>query len=233
MTLSPYWRAGLTLLLTLATAVACRAADDAASTAPEQGKIDLNQPYHCMFTETPVVIDGVLDDPVWQKAPLVSMATYGKRERPLSLTEARMAYDRDYLYVAFKAYDEDIWSYLTERDSSTASEDVLEVFFKTHPERPAYFNFEINALGTVYDAYHVRRAGTPERPQSFFYKRWMRWDCEGLRMAINIHGTLNDPTDRDEYWIMEVAIPFRKAANSPPVRPLPAVVFTTTKSGAA
>ena len=158
--------------------------------------------YRCPYSETPVVVDGELNEPVWKKAEIMSLVIPVSFEEPISRTEAKIAYDKDFLYVAFKAYDQDIWGYLTERDSSTCSEDVLEIFFKTDPAKDPYFDFEINALGTVYDAYCVKRhfAGGD--------KRWAHWDCAGLKVASKVKGTINDLTDKDEYWILEVAIPF-------------------------
>ena len=34
------------------------------------------------------------------------------------------------------------------------------------------------------------------------------WDCEGMKVKIFIKGELNNPEVIDEYWQMEVAIPF-------------------------
>lgn len=168
------------------------------TTAPEV----MRAAYNCPFSETPITVDGELNEPIWEKAQTIPLVIPVSFQQPISKTEAKVVYDKNYLYVAFKAYDEDIWSLLTERDSSTCNEDVLEVFFKTHPDKDPYFNFEINALGTVLDAYNLKRNAAGN------YKRWSQWDCAGLKMAIKVKGTLNDWTDRDEYWILEVAIPF-------------------------
>ena len=47
-----------------------------------------------------------------------------------------------------------------------------------------------------------RGAGGPD------HHRWSRWDCPGLKSAVAIKGTLNEPSDVDEYWQLEAAIPF-------------------------
>ena len=158
--------------------------------------------YDCPFSETPLTVDGELNEPVWKKAKTIALVIPVSFQEPISKTEARIVYDKDFLYVAFKAYDEDIWGMTTERDSATCNEDVLEVFFKTHPDKDPYFNFEINALGTVLDAYNVKRNAAGN------YKRWSQWDCAGLKMVSKVKGTVNNWADRDEYWILEVAIPF-------------------------
>jgi hypothetical protein len=61
----------------------------------------------------------------------------------------------------------------------------------------------INPLGTVYDAYNIGR-----NSGGYDHHRWAAWNCEGLRVGISINGTLNDPSDMDHCWQMELAIPF-------------------------
>jgi hypothetical protein len=124
-------------------------------------------------------------------------------ETPISRTEVRLLWDKEYLYVGFRAYDKDVWSYLTERNARTCSEDVLEIFLKTHPDKEPYFNFEINALGTIYDAYNLKRGAGGEDCH-----RWSMWDIQGMKVAVYVNGELNNPDVIDEYWQLEVAIPF-------------------------
>lgn len=96
--------------------------------------------YACVFTSEPIKIDGFLDEPAWQKAKILNFIRPGTFKEPISKTEGRFLYDNNYLYVGIKAYDQDIWSYYTERDSSTCLEDVLEIFIKpdpiAHPDGP-------------------------------------------------------------------------------------------------
>lgn len=159
--------------------------------------------YRCGFIDEPIIVDGVLDELVWQQALPMGLVLPVSHAEPISKTEAKLLWDKNYLYVGFKAHDKDIWSYLAERDSLTCSEDVLEVFIKPDADKDGYYNFEINALNTVYDAFNLKRnAGGSD------HHRWSRWNCEGLKSAVSIKGTLNDPNDVDEYWCLEVAVPF-------------------------
>lgn len=189
-------RTNLFIVILLAWAAAgCR------SPVPPHAEPEVKvEPYSCPFVSTPVTLDGELNEPAWNAAQVINFVLPESLGRPISRTEARMVYDKDFLYVAFKAYDQDVWGVFAARDSSTCREDVLEVFFKTNPDKDPYFDFEINALGTVFDAYVVKRNAGDHR--------WLRWNCAGLKKAINIKGTLNAWMDKDEYWIMEVAIPF-------------------------
>jgi hypothetical protein len=156
----------------------------------------------CVRIDKPIKVDGLLDEAAWQKADVLDFYVPETHNAPLSKTEGRLLWDSKYLYVGLKAYDRDIWSYHKNRDDPTCYEDVLEVFFKTDPEKEPYYNFEINALNTVYDAFNIRRG------KAGGDYRWKQWNCPGLKSAVSIKGTLNNCEDEDEYWILEVAIPF-------------------------
>jgi hypothetical protein len=159
--------------------------------------------YDCRYIAEPIEIDGSLSAPQWRLATPIGFMLPRTHRTPLSKTEGRLLWDDDYLYVGFHAEDKDIYSYYTERDSATCDEDVLEVFFKPDANKDPYYNFEINALNAVYDALNLKRgAGGPD------HHRWSRWSCPGLKSAVAVKGTLNDPADVDEYWQLEVAIPF-------------------------
>ena len=160
------------------------------------------QAYPCIFTSAPITIDGSFDEPSWRKASKLPFTIFVTSKKSVNETEARMLWDKNYLYVAFMAYDKDIWSYYKKRDAPTCEEDALEIFFQTHPGKEPYYSFEINALGTIFDEFAVRRwkAGG--------HHRWSKWDAEGMKVAVKVKGTLNNWQDKDEYWQMEVAIPF-------------------------
>jgi len=165
--------------------------------------LKIREVYNCLYTSEPIKIDGLFDEPAWQRAKALQFLMPVALKRPSSKTEAKLLWDNNYLYVGFKAYDKDIWSYFKKRDSRTCDEDVLEVFIKPDSAKDPYYNFEINALNTVYDAFNVKRGAGGED-----HHRWSRWDCQGLKSAIMIKGTLNNSEDVDEYWQLEVAIPF-------------------------
>lgn len=158
-----------------------------------------NAQYTCKFISHNINIDGSLTDPAWQLAENARFYIPETLEEPESKTEAKILYSKDYLYVGFKAYDKDIRSVLTEQDSQTCLEDCLEIFFKPFEDNDSYYNFEINALGTVYDALSMSRPPIA---------KWAQWDCKDLQVGINICGEINNPEVVDEYWQMEVGIPF-------------------------
>lgn len=159
--------------------------------------------YACRFTPRAPEIRGDFSQEAWRRAEPLEFILPLSGRKPLSPTTAGLLWDEEYLYVGYRAHDLDIFALHTERDASTCDDDVLEIFFKTDPGAEPYYNFEINALNTVYDAYNLRRKTAGGG------RRWRSWNCPGLKSAVSIEGTINDPSDRDRHWQLEIAIPFR------------------------
>ncbi|NER36075.1 MAG: hypothetical protein F6J93_19170 [Oscillatoria sp. SIO1A7] len=161
--------------------------------------------YSILRTNSPMVIDGKLDEPAWTAAPDVGAFKFpwweeGKKEQ----TVAKMLWDDDRLYVFFIVEDAHIWAEQTERDSAVFKDDCVEVFVAPNPEKPlSYFNIEMNVREAFLDQFH------PQGPQS----STSEWNGRGIQIATSIVGTLNDDSDTDKYWILEAAIPFSNFAN--------------------
>jgi len=155
------------------------------------------------YTSKPVKLTGKLDDPAWRKAKPITFYSASTGKEPISKTEARVLWDDKYLYIGYKAYDKDIYSLFTQRDDNVCRDDALEVFFKTDTGKEPYYNFEVNVLGTVLDMFTIKKGAG-----GYDLHRWLHWDCPGLKIKTFVKGTLNNPYDIDEYWQLEVAIPF-------------------------
>lgn len=154
--------------------------------------------YSCPRRMTRVEVDGAVDESEWDYAGKIRRFSIPPEKRPpTNSTTGWVTWDDRFLYVAFDAEDPAIEATRTGRDSDTYKDDVLEIFFKTDPREPDYYNIEINALGEFRDGYNTQD------------KRFNDgWDCPGLEVGVSVDGTLNDPTDRDGGWQLEVAIPF-------------------------
>lgn len=156
----------------------------------------------------PIAVDGRLDEPSWQAAPVIDAFAFpwwegGEKER----TEARLLWDDRSLYIAFVAFDRHISASLTGRDAPVSQDDCVEVF--AAPDTGAvqnYFNFEFNALGTILDR-------SPHDGRS------SAWNAGGMEVAIAAEGTLNDEADVDSLWTAEIAIPFSAFAGYAPHLP--------------
>lgn len=186
-----------------------------ASSSIESPTVDVAHPpldYDCRFTATPPTFDGDLEAGPWANA--VWTADFGDiegdaRPRPTVRTRAKMLWDREHLYVAAEMEEPDLWATYDRRDMIVFHEHDFEVFIDPDGDEDEYYEIEINVLGTIFDLFlqrAYRRGGPAEHG----------WNCEGLRFAIHPDGTVNDPSDRDRGWVVELAIPF--ADLRPPTR---------------
>jgi hypothetical protein len=151
------------------------------------------------------VIDGRLDDPAWQAAPwtadFVDIEGAARPVTPRYATRAKLTWDQAALYVAAEMEEPHVWGTLTARDAVIFYDNDFEVFLDPDGDHHLYGELEINALNTVWDLLLVRpyRDGGPAIDG---------WDIAGLQTAVQVQGTLNDPTDRDQGWTVEIALPW-------------------------
>ena len=107
------------------------------------------------YTDSEMIIDGLLTESVWQKTQSVVLRENrsGKSVTDtIYLTVAQIAYDQDNLYIAFTCNDPDVWGDFTERDQHLWTEEAVEVFIDTDTILNTYVEIEVtpnNILLTV------------------------------------------------------------------------------------
>lgn len=153
-------------------------------------------------------------------------------------TQSAILWNDRNLYIAFKVEEPFVEAHLTERDSIIFLENDLELFidggdcyyelevnavntiyevffiWKDAYTRDSRFNvpqFDVHASG----AYTF--GGDYDRSGATFWKgthpRGIRWaftnfDMQGLESAVRVDGTLNDNSDIDKGWSLELSIPW-------------------------
>jgi len=124
------------------------------------------------------VIDGVLDDAVWQGAPLASgqFVTYNPAfgAKLPQTTEAWLAYDKKYLYAAFFCHDTEpgqIKTSVTRRDN-IFNDDWVGFSIDTFNSRQNGYEFFINPSGIQGDLLNTAGQGENSAPD------WV-WDSAG------------------------------------------------------
>jgi hypothetical protein len=176
--------------------------------------------YVCRRAAGPITIDGRLDEPSWDAADWTEV--FGDIEGPSKpepryRTRAQMLWDDNYLYIGAYLEEPNVWATLTARDSVIFEDNDFEVFIDPDGDTHDYYELEMNALNTVWDLLLVKpyRDGGPAVHA---------WDIQGLKTAVRVMGTLNDPSDRDKAWTVEIAMPFavlRECIPGKPERPAP------------
>lgn len=172
--------------------------------------------YACHHVQRAPKIDGTLDDPAWKKAEWTSdfVDIEGARmPAPRFRTRVKMLWDDHYLYIAAELQEPDVHATLTQHDAVIFKDDDFEVFVKPLPDTPSYYEFEMNALNTGWDLFLAkpyRMGGSADNS----------WDIAGLRTAVAVQGTLNQPADVDKGWTLEIAYPLSAFASRQTV-PMP------------
>jgi len=164
--------------------------------------------YVCGRCETPPAIDGRLDDAAWRAAPWTEpfVDIEGDlRPAPEFETRAKLLWDDEALYVGAWLEEPGLWATYAERDMVVYHEHDFEWFIDPDGDNHDYFELEINALGTVWDLFLTR----PYRDAGDALDAW---DVPGLRSAVRLDGTLNDPADVDRGWAVELALPWKAFA---------------------
>ncbi|HTY57653.1 MAG TPA: carbohydrate-binding family 9-like protein [Bacteroidota bacterium] len=161
--------------------------------------------YVCPFTPRPVVIDGVIDEREWHDAPWTGnfVDIEGDlRPLPRFRTRVRMLWDSTYLYIGAELREPNVWGTLTKRDTVIFNDDDFEVFIDPNGDNHEYYEMEMNALNTVWDLFLDRPYRDGGKPRD-------GWDIAGLKTAVRVHGTLNNPADVDTGWTVEIAMPWK------------------------
>lgn len=215
------------VLLLALTAATCAPADDAAlpETLPPPAPAGRQTAPEPVPAEPPAVrgyvahrvtakprIDGLLEDAEWGgvawSEPFVDIEGPRQPAPPLG-TRVRMAWDDTHLYLGASLEEPHLQASLTKRDTVIYLDNDFEVFLDPDGDTHEYFELEINALGTEWDL----RLPKPYRDGG---RADHAWDIAGLRTAVRLDGTLNDPSDRDGGWSVEIAIPFAALGRGTP-----------------
>jgi hypothetical protein len=161
--------------------------------------------YVCYHVSDPIDVDGKLNEKSWQQA---SWTDYfvdiegGSKPAPIYHTRVKMLWDEKYFYVAADIQEPNLWATLHNRDTVIFRDNDFEVFIDPNGATQPYYETEINELGTVWDL-------LLREPYRDVAKAAVNaWDIKGLKVGVSLHGTLNDPSDIDSGWTVEIAFPW-------------------------
>lgn len=151
-----------------------------------------------------MVIDGKADEADWLAAFWTDdfIDIQGDHmPKPRFRTRVKMLWDDDYCYFFCQMDEPHVWGDITDRDAVIFYNNDFEIFMKPYSYAPQYGELEVNCLNTVWDLLlmDAYREGGP-----VVYN----WDIKGLQSAVHIDGTVNDPSDTDQGWSVEIAIPW-------------------------
>ena len=175
--------------------------------------------YVCYRATGPLTIDGKLDDPAWAAAPWSEPfrdIEGDKKPDPPLRTRMKMVWSDHALYIAAELEEPHVWATLTQHDSVIFHDPDFEVFLDPDADSHNYGELELNARNTTWDLLLPKpyKDGGPAVDA---------WEVTGLRTAVHVDGTLNDPRDQDRGWTVEIEWPWKSlkelVVNKSPVPP--------------
>ena len=176
-------------------------------------KIDYNpKTYICLHTSENMIIDGKANENAWinsQWTDLFVDIEGNLKPKPNFETKVKMLWDDKYMYFYAEMVEPHLWATLTERDAVIYKDNDFEIFIDPNGDTHNYYELEFNLFGTLWDLLLTK----PYRDNG---QAIDAWDVRDIKYALNLNGTLNDPSDFDKGWSIEVAIPWKvleEAAN--------------------
>ena len=163
----------------------------------------LPEAYVAYYTSTPIVIDGLSQEVAWDNAIWSSEFTDIEGiKTPKYNTKFKALWDHDHMYVLARLYDPHLWGNLRQRDTIIFYNNDFEIFIDPDGDTHDYMEIEVNVLNTVWDLFLDK----PYRNQG---KANSNWNIPGLKTAVSTLGTINNDDDVDQYWDLEIAIPWK------------------------
>jgi hypothetical protein len=160
--------------------------------------------YVCFRAPSPITIDGKATEPAWDAAPWTEAFVDiegDKRPKPKYRTRVKMLWDDEALYIAAELEEPHVWATLQEHDSIIFNDNDFEMFLNPTGDNHSYCELEMNALNTTWDLFLTK-------PYKDKGRALHAWEITGLKTAVHVDGTLNDPRDKDMGWTIEIKWPW-------------------------
>ena len=161
--------------------------------------------YVCYRAPSPITIDGDPKEAAWEAAPWSDafVDIEGDRQpKPRFRTRVKMLWDDEALYIAAELEEPHVWATLKEHDAVIFHDPDFEVFLDPDADNHLYGELELNALNTTWDLLLTK-------PYKDGGKAVNAWEITGLKTAVKVNGTPNDPRDNDTGWTVEIKWPWK------------------------
>jgi len=122
--------------------------------------------YVCYRAAGPIAIDGKADEPSWAAVPWTedfSDIEGPAKPTPRFRSRAKMLWDDEYLYVYAELHEPHVWGTITRKNEVIFRDNDFEVFINPNGDNHNYYEYEMNALNTIWELTLDRRIGTTGR----------------------------------------------------------------------
>ncbi len=158
--------------------------------------------YIAYNTSEEITIDGIDKESSWSKVEWTNaFIDIEGVKKPTYLTQVKMMWDNTYFYILAKMEEPHVWADIKEHDAVIFYNNDFEVFIDPDGDTHNYYELELNALNTIWDLY----INKPYREGNIIVNDFT---MNGLKSAVKVDGTINNPNDKDKDWVVELAIPW-------------------------
>ena len=154
-------------------------------------------------TTQPIVVDGKMNEEAWSKTEKRDFDYFYRIEKPddRQITTLRMLWDDENLYLFYDMKDKYLTVRETNRDGQPYFDDCAELFLITAPDSlDTHFGYELNLNKASNDFIYFNNFYAGE---DVVFKDF----DPDFEVEVTYNGTLNDNSDIDLGWTMEIAIP--------------------------
>lgn len=143
-----------------------------------------------------IVIDGLVNESVWDKIPILNITQKvpNAGDAPTQLTEIRLAYDKQYLYLSGRLFDDEpdkIVANSKKRDDFTENTEWLGFLIDSYNDRENALAFYVTPNGSRFD---MAIANDAQGPTAFNLSWNSYWDAAATRDSTG--------------WFAEIRVPF-------------------------
>lgn len=161
--------------------------------------------YVARMVAKPIKIDGKLDEAAWASAPstgpFVNTMTGGVVPQK---TEAKLLWDKKFLYVGIENEDSDVWAKLDKRDDKLWTQEADEIMIDADGNGRTYIELQVAPNGNLFDTYLPERRKYEDTIDPKM--KPFGWNSKTVAKVL-VDGTLNKREDQDKGWTAELAIP--------------------------
>lgn len=137
--------------------------------------------------------------------------------QPRFRTRVKMAWDDEYFHVRAWLEEPHVWGTIKEKNAVIFNDNDFEVFIDPDCDSLNYYEFEMNALGTIWEL-------SLPKPYREGGKPILGCNMKGLRKKVIVHGSLNNPEIEDESWEAHLSFPWAELAQYHRAGPCPPLV---------
>jgi len=179
------------------------------------------QEYTCYrIKDGTMHLDGKLDEDFWFEVPEIEIREMATGEALPFSSKAKIVWDSKCLYVGYILKDTNVYSKAEKgldyrsrtkpRALCGLPHPFVKLFLDPDADGADYMEVHIDARGNITDLLQVipycNQHSKIVKPQ--VSRILWGWDCEGIRAAVYVDGTIDNPEDVDKGWSVELAVPW-------------------------